>query len=195
MFVLFHIVLLVCSGLSAHLFWFSLSCFTLCRCGWWLYSCTAGNGLSSTTKTCRSTAAPPQLGPLCTLVHNTPAHIHLVPAETYLNAFQKMDTSVSKFLNSYLWVGSFELWAFFCDIVNFTIASPSSSPRDAIFRIKMAEVWGGCKIHKVSGSRGFDVGVTGEKSWPGSNTSQSNLEGQWCHNGSFLYSGQQSYTK
>lgn len=42
-----------------------------------------------------------------------------------------------------------------------SITSPTSSPRDTVVRVEMTEIWGGRKVHKVSGSRGFDLGVTG----------------------------------
>lgn len=60
-------------------------------------------------------------------------------------------------------------------VADLTITSPTSSPRDTVVRVKMAEIWGGCKIHKVSGSRGFDLGVTGEQGRPGSYASQADL--------------------
>lgn len=46
--------------------------------------------------------------------------------------------------------------------VDLTVTSPTSSPRDTVVRVEMAEIWGGRKVHKVSGSRGFDLVVTGE---------------------------------
>lgn len=56
----------------------------LCRCEWWLCSCTADSELSSTRKTCRSTAAPPRPGPLCTPARSTPARSRLAPVERFL---------------------------------------------------------------------------------------------------------------
>lgn len=59
--------------------------------------------------------------------------------------------------------------------IDLTVTSPTSSPRDTIVRVKVAEIRRGCKVQKVSGSRRFDLGVPGEQSSPGSYTSQSNL--------------------
>ena len=41
----------------------------------------------------------------------------------------------------------------------------------------MAEIRGGRKVQKVSGSRRFDLGVTGEQGCPGSYAGQANLKG------------------
>lgn len=68
-------------------FFFFLSPLKLCTCEWWLCFCTAGNGLSSTRKTCRSSAEPLQPGPLCTPARSTPARSHPVPAERFLSVF------------------------------------------------------------------------------------------------------------
>lgn len=61
-----------------------------------------------------------------------------------------------------------------------TVASPTSSPRDAVLRIQMAEIWGGCKIQQISGSRRFDLGVPREEGRPGSNTSEADLRWRQC---------------
>lgn len=64
--------------------------------------------------------------------------------------------------------------------INLTIASPPSSPRDTVVRVEMAEIWRRRKVHKVSGSRGLDLWVTGEQGCPGSDTSQAHLGGGGC---------------
>lgn len=73
--------------------------------------------------------------------------------------------------------------------VNLTVTSPASSPRDTILRVEVAEIWGGCKVQKISGSRGFDLGVTREQGCPGSYTSHANLRARWFerarHTGNF----------
>ena len=56
-------------------------------------------------------------------------------------------------------------------VIDLTVTSPTSSPWDTIVRVEMAEIWRGRKVHKVSGSRGFDLGVTGEQGCPRSYTS------------------------
>lgn len=62
----------------------SLGCFKPCRCGWWLCSCTADSGPSSTRKTCRSSAAPPPPGLLCIPARSTPARSRRAPGERFL---------------------------------------------------------------------------------------------------------------
>lgn len=42
-----------------------------------------------------------------------------------------------------------------------TVASSTGGSRDAVLRIQMAEIWGGCKVEQVSGSGGFDLRVPG----------------------------------
>lgn len=67
--------------------------------------------------------------------------------------------------------------------VALTVTSPTSSPRDTVVRVEIAEIWRGSKVQKVSGSGGFDLGVTGEQGCPGSDTSQANLRGRGCCKG------------
>ena len=66
---------------------------------------------------------------------------------------------------------------FLWDGLALTVTSPTSSPRDTVVRVKMAEIRGGRKVQKVSGSRRFDLGVTGEQGCPGSYAGQANLKG------------------
>lgn len=56
-----------------------------------------------------------------------------------------------------------------------TVTSPTSSSRYAIVGVKMAEIWRRGKIHEVSSSWGFNVGVTREQRRSGSNTRQTDL--------------------
>lgn len=42
-----------------------------------------------------------------------------------------------------------------------TVASSTGGSRDAVLRIQMAEIRGGCKVEQVSGSGGFDLRVPG----------------------------------
>lgn len=56
-----------------------------------------------------------------------------------------------------------------------TVASSPGCSRDAVLRIQMAEIWGGCKVEQVSGSGGFDLRVPGEQGRPGSNASEADL--------------------
>lgn len=56
-----------------------------------------------------------------------------------------------------------------------TVTSPPCCARDAVVRVQVAEIWRGCKVQKVSGSGGFDLGVTREQGWPGSDASKANL--------------------
>lgn len=172
--MLSHVSLAVSSFLSAQPIRSCSGRVRLCRCGWWLCSCTAGSGLSSTKKTCKSSAAPPQPGPLCIPAHSTPTRSHLVPGERSLGVFQnRADVCYCCFV-------------FFCFGLKagtsqlLTVASSTSSPRDAILRIQMAEVRGGCKVQQISGSRGFDLGVPREEGRPGSNTSEADLRWRWC---------------
>lgn len=73
-----------------------------------------------------------------------------------------------------LWFQSRTSQLLSCEML-LTVASSTSSPRDSILWIQMAEIWGGCKIQQISGSRGFDLGVPREEGRPGSNTSEANL--------------------
>jgi len=74
-------------------------------------------------------------------------------------------------ISFYIVIDNWTVISWWHALTGLTITSPTSSPWDAIIRVEMTEIWGGCKIQKVSGSRGFDVGVTGEQSCPWSNTS------------------------
>lgn len=57
---------------------------TYCRCEWVRCSCTADSEPSSTRRTCRNSAAPPQPGLNGTQAHSTAAHSRLGPVEMCL---------------------------------------------------------------------------------------------------------------
>lgn len=56
-----------------------------------------------------------------------------------------------------------------------TIASSTSCSWDSVLWIKMTEIWGGCKVEQVSGSRGFNLRVPGQQSRSGSDTGEADL--------------------
>lgn len=62
--------------------------------------------------------------------------------------------------------------------VDLTVTSPTGGPRNTILGIEMAEIWGGCKVEEISGSRGFYLGVPREQGRSGSYTSQTDLRGR-----------------
>lgn len=111
--------LVVCLGLSAQAVWSCLGPFRLCRYEWWLCSCTAGSGLSSTRKTCKNSAAPPQPGQLCIPARSTPAHSHLVPAERFLGMFQNRAT---------IFWNCFDLWVRLSRLFSCEMVLPSILP-------------------------------------------------------------------
>lgn len=70
-------------GVSGVVAWFFQVCLILGRCVWAPCSYTAGSALSSTMKTYRSSAEPPQPDLLENLGHSIAAHIRLEPTARF----------------------------------------------------------------------------------------------------------------